>query len=73
MALLVKRGPRQRCEIKEGATGRRFWPDQAYHDLGRQAESDAALAEAIAKYEQDSAYNIAYILAHRGGPTTLSR
>ncbi len=37
-----------------------------FHALGRVAESDAALAELIEKYEQDAAYNIAYILAFRG-------
>ena len=36
-----------------------------YHALGRQAESDAALAEVIEKHEEDSAYNIAYVLAYR--------
>ena len=38
----------------------------AYHALGKQAESDAALAELIAKYERSWAYNIAYVLAFRG-------
>jgi TolB-like protein/Tfp pilus assembly protein PilF len=38
----------------------------AYHALGRTAESDAALAEAIDKYEKGSSYNIAYVLAYRG-------
>jgi tetratricopeptide (TPR) repeat protein len=37
-----------------------------YHALGKQAESDAALAELIAKYEKDSAWNIAYVCAYRG-------
>jgi len=37
-----------------------------YHAMGRHAESDAALAELIAKYEKESAYNIAYVLAYRG-------
>jgi len=36
-----------------------------YHALGRTAESDAALAELIDKYEKDAAYNIAYVLAYR--------
>jgi hypothetical protein len=31
----------------------------AYHALGRKADSDAALAALIAKFEQDAAYNIA--------------
>ena len=38
----------------------------AYHDLGRKADSDAALAELIAKYEHEMAYNIAGGLAWRG-------
>ena len=38
----------------------------AYHALGRKEESDAALAELIAEQEQDSAYNIAYVLAYQG-------
>jgi TolB-like protein/Flp pilus assembly protein TadD len=37
----------------------------AYAALGRKAESDAALAELIRKYEQTSAYNIAFVLAFR--------
>jgi TolB-like protein len=36
------------------------------HDLGRAADSDAALAETIEKYAPDFAYNIAYVLAYRG-------
>ncbi len=36
------------------------------HDLGRVADSDAALAETIEKYAPDFAYNIAYVLAYRG-------
>jgi TolB-like protein/Tfp pilus assembly protein PilF len=38
----------------------------AYHDLGNKAESDKALAQVIAKYEKESAWNIAYIYAYRG-------
>jgi TolB-like protein/Tfp pilus assembly protein PilF len=38
----------------------------ALHALGRDAESDASLRELIAKYETDSAYNIAYVVAFRG-------
>jgi tetratricopeptide (TPR) repeat protein len=37
-----------------------------YHALGRKADSDAALAALIAKYEKDGPYNIAYIYAYRG-------
>ena len=38
----------------------------AYHALGRKADSDAALAALIAKWEKDSPYNIAYLYAYRG-------
>ena len=38
----------------------------AYHALGRKADSDAALAALIAKYEKNAAYNIAYVYAFRG-------
>jgi tetratricopeptide (TPR) repeat protein len=37
----------------------------AYHALGRKADSDAALAALIAKYEKDWSYNIAYVYAYR--------
>jgi hypothetical protein len=37
----------------------------AYYALGRKADSDAALAALIAKYEKDAAYNIAGIHAFR--------
>ena len=36
------------------------------HALGRKAESDAALAEMIAKYQKEDAWNIAYTYAFRG-------
>jgi tetratricopeptide (TPR) repeat protein len=38
----------------------------AYHSLGQTAESDAALAELIEKFERGVAYNIAYVLTYRG-------
>jgi tetratricopeptide (TPR) repeat protein len=38
----------------------------AYHALGRKKESDAALAELIAKYHADAAYQIAEVYAFRG-------
>jgi TolB-like protein/Flp pilus assembly protein TadD len=37
----------------------------AYHALGRKADSDAALAALIVKWEKDSPYNIAYVYAYR--------
>ena len=40
----------------------------AYHAAGKKAESDAALARLIAKYEKDANYNIAGIHAFRGEP-----
>ncbi len=40
------------------------WPN--VHALGRKADSDAALAALVAKYEKDSPYNIAYVYAYRG-------
>jgi TolB-like protein len=69
LALLEKGEPEAALsEVqKEADEGwRLFGLTMVYHALGRQEESDATLAEAIAKYEQDSAYNIAYILADRG-------
>jgi TolB-like protein/Flp pilus assembly protein TadD len=38
----------------------------AYHALGRKADSDAALAALIAKYEKDAPCNIASVYAYRG-------
>ncbi len=40
----------------------------AHHSLGEKAASEAALAETVAKYGKDAAYNIAYIHAWRGEP-----
>jgi len=37
-----------------------------YYALGRKADSDAALAALIAKWEKESPYNIAYVYAYRG-------
>jgi tetratricopeptide (TPR) repeat protein len=38
----------------------------AYHALGRNRESDAALKELIAKFQADSAFQIAEVYAFRG-------
>ncbi len=38
----------------------------AYHALGRKADSDAALAALIAKYEKEAPSNIASVYAFRG-------
>ncbi len=47
-----------------------FWRLQgqalAYHALGRKKESDAALAELIAKYHAEAAYQVAEVYAFRG-------
>src|SRR5947207_2250111 len=40
----------------------------AYHALGRKADSDAALAALIAKYEKDGPSNIASVYAYRREP-----
>ncbi len=37
-----------------------------YHALGRKADSDAALAALINKYQKDWSFNIAYVHAYRG-------
>jgi TolB-like protein/Flp pilus assembly protein TadD len=37
-----------------------------YHALGRIVDSNTALADLISKYEQEAAYNIAFVLAFRG-------
>ena len=37
-----------------------------HHALGQADESDAALVELIEKYEQEYAFNIAFVLAFRG-------
>ncbi|HEY4046800.1 MAG TPA: winged helix-turn-helix domain-containing protein [Acidobacteriaceae bacterium] len=39
-----------------------------YHALGREQDSDAALAALIAKYDKLSAYQIAQVYAYRGEP-----
>ncbi len=47
---------------------RLFGTAMAYHSLGERNKSDAALAETVAKYDKDAAYNIAYIHAWRREP-----
>ena len=49
-----------------GEDWRQIGLPMAYHALGQHAESDAALAELIKHHAEDSAYNIAYVLAFRG-------
>ena len=42
----------------------------AHRALGRMADSDAALAALIAKYERDAPYNIAFVYAIRWRTST---
>ncbi|UCC15183.1 MAG: tetratricopeptide repeat protein [Gammaproteobacteria bacterium] len=67
-ALLLKGEPEAGlAEIeKDPSVWRLIGLPMAYHALGQTAESDAALAELIEKWEQDAAYNIAYVFAYRG-------
>jgi tetratricopeptide (TPR) repeat protein len=68
-ALLLKGGaPGALAEIEQDTSEpwKMIGLPMAYHALGRKAESDAALAALIAKYEKDAPYNIAYVYAYRG-------
>jgi tetratricopeptide (TPR) repeat protein len=67
-ALLLKGEPEAALEAvqKEKSVWRNITLPTVYHALGMTAESDAALAKLIEEQEQDSAYNIAYVLADRG-------
>jgi TolB-like protein/Tfp pilus assembly protein PilF len=51
---------------ESSASWRLFALSMIHHSLGRQADSDAALAELLQHHEQDASYNIAYVLAWRG-------
>ena len=53
-------------EQESGEPWRLLGLSMVYHALGRAAESDAALAELIDKYEETMAYNVAYVLSFRG-------
>ncbi len=69
VALLLKREPEAALAAMQQESFEAFQLiglPMAYHALGQAAESDAALAELIEKYEQGAAYNIAYVLAFRG-------
>jgi TolB-like protein/Flp pilus assembly protein TadD len=69
VALLAKNEPEAAlAEMREEPwrAYRLFGLSMAYHALGQTADSDAALADLIERYEQVSAYNIAYVLAFRG-------
>ena len=67
--LLLKGEPEAALAAMQQASAEEFQligVSMAYHALGQAAESDAALAELIEKYELGWAYNIAYVLAFRG-------
>ena len=68
-ALLLKGEPEEALQTMQQETSvewRLIGLAMAYHALGRVAESDAALAQLIDRYEQSWSYNIAYVLAFRG-------
>jgi predicted Zn-dependent protease len=52
-------------ELVRSDPGRALLYAIAYQALGREKESDAALSELIAKYHEDSAYQIAEVYAFR--------
>jgi len=69
VALLLRGEPEEALAViqqEPAETYRLIGLPMAYHALDRAAESDAALAELIEKYEREAAYNIAYVLAFRG-------
>ncbi|MEE8295815.1 MAG: tetratricopeptide repeat protein [Sphingomonadales bacterium] len=68
-ALVLKGEPEAALEVIQKETSETkllYGLVTAYHALGDAAASDMALTELIEKYEQDAAYNIAYLLAFRG-------
>jgi TolB-like protein len=68
-ALLLKgdaAGALAEFEQETSEMWRMFGVPMAYHALGRKADSDAALAALIARYEKDAPYNIAHVCAFRG-------
>jgi tetratricopeptide (TPR) repeat protein len=69
VALLLKgdaQGALAEIEQETSDSWRMYGMSMALHALGRKADSDAALAALIAKYEKDGPYNIAYVYAFRG-------
>ena len=69
IALLLKNEPDAAlAAMKQEAGGdwRQIGLAMAYHALGQVKESDAMLAEVIAKVEEVASYNIAFVLAFRG-------
>lgn len=68
-ALLLKGEPEvalEAMELESFEVWRMIGLPMAYHALGRATESDAALGQLIETYEQEAAYNIAFVLAYRG-------
>lgn len=68
VALLLKGEPQAALEAMQQEpfkAWRLIGLAMAHHALGQQADSNAALAELIGRYEQDAAYNIAYVIAFR--------
>jgi TolB-like protein/Flp pilus assembly protein TadD len=69
VALLQKsdaQGALAEIEQEPNESWKMYGLPMAYHALGRKADSDAALAAVIAKYEKDGPYNIANVYAFRG-------
>ena len=68
VALLAKNAPEAAlAEIQKepNRAYRLFGLSMVYHALGQKTEADASLTDLIERYEQVSAYNIAYVLAFR--------
>ncbi len=68
IAQMLKGEPRAALEsmLQEESVWGMIGLPMVYHDLGRDTESDAALAALIEQYGQGWAYNIAYVQAYRG-------
>jgi TolB-like protein/lipoprotein NlpI len=69
IALLLKgdaQGALAQIEQERSDNWKMIGLPMAYHALGRKADSDAALAALITKYEKDAPYNIASVYAYRG-------
>jgi len=66
--LLKNEAPAALAEIvqEKNEPSRLIGMPMVYRALGRQADSDSALAALVAKFEKDWSYNIAYVYAFRG-------
>ena len=62
----MRRARWRRSSRRRARSAKMIGLPMAYHALGRKADSDAALAALIAKYEKDAPYNIASVYAYRG-------